>query len=221
MSIAGKNIKALREQKGLTQQELADIAGVTRETVGKWESDMTNIRESNLARLREYFNLTIDDLSSEDAGLYAQKNASGLSERRPIRASTPARLPLRRLGRVHAGERDEEYADEGEVMVPADVALGHPNAFVLTVVGGCMDNEIPEGYDAVVDPDLRPRNGCVAVVEVVPGEAVMRRWTLAGRTLVLSCDSHTEEHDDIVLSARDEPRLVGVVVWSQKDMWSE
>ena len=34
----------------------------------------------------------------------------------------------------------------------------------------------------------------------------------------LSCDSHTEEHDDIVLRASDSPRVVGVVVWAQCDM---
>lgn len=42
MSVIGDNIRALRTVKGegreITQQEIADIAGVTRETVNKWES---------------------------------------------------------------------------------------------------------------------------------------------------------------------------------------
>ena len=47
---------------------------------------------------------------------------------------------------------------------------------------------------------------------------LLHRWTVTSRTLVLSCDSHTEEHDDIVLKASDSPRVVGVVVWAQCDM---
>lgn len=213
-----ENIDALLLRYDINQEALARIVGVSQAAVSGWRHNKRP-SNANVKKICAYFGLEPNDILSDTYGLAAQERGEVIKRPgRPIAASEPAFLPMRRLGRVHAGDPDEEYEDDGEVMVPAKVASGHPNGFVLTVVGGCMDNEIPEGYDAVVDPDASPRNGCVAVVEVEPGEALMRRWTLAGRTLVLSADSHTEEHDDIVLSAQDAPRLIGVVVWAQRDM---
>ena len=43
-----ENLKALRKQKGLTQEELAIRLNVVRQTISKWETDETvpNIRQS-------------------------------------------------------------------------------------------------------------------------------------------------------------------------------
>ena len=37
--ITGKTIKQLREKKGLTQKQLADIINVSDKTVSKWETE--------------------------------------------------------------------------------------------------------------------------------------------------------------------------------------
>lgn len=214
MSIS-TNIKRLRESKGLTQEELAKALGMSRPAVTQWETGWSQPRMGTIEKLAEFFGVSKADIIDDSQA--ASLRSSPLS-RRPVRAAPDARVPIRRLGRVHVGEADEEYEDDGETLVPAFVAEAHPKCFSVRVVGGCMDNVIPEGYDAVLDPEMEPRDRCIAVVEIEPGEAVMRRWTVTSRTLVLSCDSHTEEHDDIVLKASDSPRVVGVVVWAQCDM---
>ena len=35
----GKNLQKLRKQKKLTQEELADLVGVARQTIAKWETE--------------------------------------------------------------------------------------------------------------------------------------------------------------------------------------
>lgn len=223
MSVIGNNIKALRTLKGsgreITQQEIADIAGVTRETVNKWESGaIGNIRDSNIQRLRDYFNLTIDDLRSESAGLAAQ--LTGCAPALPHGALTPvasppAYAPL--LGRVHAGDAQEPDVLDDEIPLPAEVLEGHPHAYFLQVEGQCMSKVYPEGCFILIDPDKPPTNGSIAVVSIDGADYVMRRLYRGASTLVLSPDSWDDGFEDIVLRDIDEHSVEfhGTVVWFQ------
>lgn len=223
MSVIGNNIKALRTLKGsgreITQQEIADIAGVTRETVNKWESGaIGNIRDSNIQRLRDYFNLTIDDLRSESAGLAAQLTDSALvlphGALTPV-ASPPAYAPL--LGRVHAGDAQEPDVLDDEIPLPANVLAGHPHAYFLQVEGQCMSKVYPEGCFILIDPDKPPTNGSIAVVSIDGADYVMRRLYRGATTLVLSPDSWEDGFEDTVITADDDRSVEfhGTVIWFQ------
>lgn len=52
----------LRIQKGLTQQELADLVGVKRSTVAMWEKKKSFPRADKLIRLAKIYGCTVDDL---------------------------------------------------------------------------------------------------------------------------------------------------------------
>ena len=68
----GQNIKALRKRDQLTQEEFAAVIGVSKETVCRWEKDRYAIRRSTLFKIVSKFNLQLDDLTSETAGLAAK-----------------------------------------------------------------------------------------------------------------------------------------------------
>lgn len=55
-------IKELRKQKGLTLQELADMIGVSNQTVSNWENEKTEPDIKSLVRLASIFSCTIDYL---------------------------------------------------------------------------------------------------------------------------------------------------------------
>lgn len=204
-------IKRLREERGLTQEELAKALGVTRPAVTQWETGWSQPRMGTIEKLSQFFGVSKAEL------IEGGPRPAALNPRRMV-SGGPARLPVRRLGSVHAGAPADEEEADGSSMVPEDVARRHPRGFVLRVEGDCMDNVIPEGYDVVVDPDAEPSNGSVVVVEMPDGRAVMRRWLRGGQTLVLAADSHAE-HDDIVVRWDDGPvRVVGRVVWSQREV---
>ncbi len=61
MSI-GKNIKKLREQHHLSQQDLAAIAGVSDKTVSSWETDRANPRMGPIQKMADYFNIRKSDI---------------------------------------------------------------------------------------------------------------------------------------------------------------
>ena len=55
-------VKELREQAGLTQEELAEKMGVQRNTVWRWENKKANLRAENIQRLSAVLNIEASDL---------------------------------------------------------------------------------------------------------------------------------------------------------------
>jgi transcriptional regulator with XRE-family HTH domain len=51
--LVGKNIKKFREKKGISQEALADLAGVHRTYITKVEQGKTNISVLNIFRIAE------------------------------------------------------------------------------------------------------------------------------------------------------------------------
>lgn len=54
MSI-GQKIRILREERGLSQQELAQYLNVKQQTIDAWERSVTNPRKNNIDRLASFF----------------------------------------------------------------------------------------------------------------------------------------------------------------------
>lgn len=191
-----ENIRAARQARGMTQQELADRLDLTPNAVTMWESGRSKPRTAMMPLLAEILGTTTGELLGEDAGL-----RSGV------------RMPL--YGWTHAGEPMEEIADDDYAYVPPVVAERHPRGFLLRVRGGCMDRVIPDGSLVCVDPDAEPSTGRVVVVEPTEGESVMRRIYRGSSHVMLVADSWSGEHEDMVLREGDANRLLGVVVWWQ------
>lgn len=59
-----EKLQALRKQKGLTQEELADALYVSRTAVSKWESGRGYPSIDTLKDISAFFNITIDELLS-------------------------------------------------------------------------------------------------------------------------------------------------------------
>lgn len=58
----GKNLKELRLKKNLTQEKLADILGVSFQTVSKWERGDTYPDITFLPDIADFFNISVDDI---------------------------------------------------------------------------------------------------------------------------------------------------------------
>jgi len=60
----GKRIAALRREKGLKQEELAQAMGVSAQAVSKWENDQSCPDISLLPKLAKYLGVSVDTLLS-------------------------------------------------------------------------------------------------------------------------------------------------------------
>lgn len=205
MSIA-RNIRAVRTRNNLTQEEFGEIVGVSSMAVSQWETGRAVPRMGAVQKISDYFHIS--------KGALIDENSSTLTKL-PISGST-ATLPLRTLGKVHAGVMDDDaVCDDEEVQVPERVVLAYPDAFLLRVEGNCMDRVIPEGSHVVVAPHKEPTNGSIVVIRDDTYEAIMRRYYKGSSALMLSPDSYEEEYQDIIVHDGQEIALIGVVVWWQ------
>jgi repressor LexA len=203
MGIAS-NIKRIREDNDLTQEELGKIAGVSSMAVSQWENSRAVPRMGAVERIANHFGISKGEVIDEDSSV----------RRIPVTAGERATVPLLTLGRVHAGDPTDEEEVSERVDVPAVVLDGHPRSFALVVEGDCMDRVVPEGAHVLVDPDVEPHNGSVAVCELDAGVSVMRRWQRGQSTLMLVADSFSK-HEDIVITGDKSVRVLGTVVWFQ------
>ena len=60
MNIVSNSIKKLREEKGMTQAELAEELNVTRQAVSNWETGRTQPDIETLTRLAEVFDVSVE-----------------------------------------------------------------------------------------------------------------------------------------------------------------
>ena len=59
----------LRKKSGLSQEQLAEQLGVSRQAISKWESGKAVPESSTLISISKYFNVTLDYLMKEDGSV--------------------------------------------------------------------------------------------------------------------------------------------------------
>lgn len=219
-----QNIIRLRQVYEITQEELAEVAGVTRGAVSQWEGGFSEPRMGAIERIASHFNIMKSNII-EDGGMDLIDPITK-RPRHPIilpGAIKPApieyvNLPI--LGRVHAGPftEGEDLSERGAMLsVPAAIAESDPDTYLLEVEGDCMDRVYPEGCVIAISPNREPQSGSIAVVSIDGGEYVMRRMIKTANTLILAPESHNPEHKDIVIREEDDMVVsyAGKVVWFQ------
>ncbi|ANE23326.1 AbrB family transcriptional regulator [Denitrobacterium detoxificans] len=134
----GANIQATRQAKGLTQERLAEVVGVSRQTVAKWESGETSPDLEHAAALADALGCTMDTLAHFDSvgtGLGAPPRGKHL------------------FGNVKVGER-------GQVVIPKEAreVFGIRPGDKLVVLGEegqgialCKESDFMAGVEAVME----------------------------------------------------------------------
>ncbi|MBQ9058004.1 MAG: helix-turn-helix domain-containing protein [Atopobiaceae bacterium] len=197
------NIKRLRKDAKLTQEQLAEKLGVARSTITQWENGWTQPRMGMVQALATVFGTTA-------SVIVADESASGVVQ---TKTATESLVPLVSWER-HAGGTSDQQTTTRYIEVPASVIANHPRAQGLIVEGDCMNRIAPDGIAVVFDPDLNPENGAITIIEA-NHEVIIRRWYLSGSTLVLVADS-THDFNDIIFRKGEGPiRVIGTVVWIQ------
>lgn len=69
------NIKEIRQSKGLTQVQLAELVGCTQKDISRWETGLVNASNETLSRLAEVLNVSLQELLEERNFIKEAKNA--------------------------------------------------------------------------------------------------------------------------------------------------
>jgi transcriptional regulator with XRE-family HTH domain len=87
----GKKIRLIREMKGLKQEKVAELLGMTQNGYGKIERDETDVPYSRLGSIAEAFGVSVTDLVNleEQKIVYAINNHQPTIENMINHATTP------------------------------------------------------------------------------------------------------------------------------------
>lgn len=100
----GERLKTLRKAKGLSQEKVAEIIGVSRQAVTKWEVGQSAPSSENLLALAALFNTSLDELVAENV---VNKKKTNL-----ILRANLTMLPIAfQTGALHACTQSYTYID--------------------------------------------------------------------------------------------------------------
>lgn len=142
------NIKAIRLHFGLTQAQVADMAGVKHNTVSSWERGIAVPRQSVAVRLASALGMKVEDIMGHESG-FASKPLFRDEELPEIPVcETPEQLEE---PRTRCSDR---------FVAPPDIYGAHPDAVYVVIPDDRINRKIPRGYYAMVDTsDREPADG--------------------------------------------------------------
>ena len=153
----GKNIRLLRGNAGLTQQQLADKIGMSQSIVGKLEMETRSLKIDVLEKIAEALDVSLSEL---------------IFKAHPF----PYRhVPIR--GVVNAGEPMVTFDDLTDYETVAfDTERG--DFFALKVQGHSMDKVAPDGSTIIIDPKQTDPQALhkQAIVAIQDGEVLFKLW---------------------------------------------
>lgn len=220
-SVIAKNIYAIRNHYGYTQETFAKLVGVSQVTVSKWETSGHRISEENIKAIMDVLPVTYDSIVGDANGFASM--LEDFSEPLPgaSRVIKPtysyAVMPV--VGDIAAGDPCEaiELIDQ-ELTVPEAFVHTHPDARFLRVRGESMNKLFQADSYVLYDPELEIRDGDIAVVYVNGDDATVKRVYFAGDTVVLHPESTMDEYLDRAINTKDPASppvtFAGRVIWS-------
>lgn len=206
MSIA-ENIKLLRARYGLTQADLARIAGVSDKAISTWELGSRVPRMDTIEKIAVHFALHRNNLL-EDGGMENSFDES--SELEYVGLYNPTkRIPI--LGRIAAGM--PMYAAENiEGYVSVDLPSGH-EYFGLRVNGDSMNSaKINDGDVLIVRRQSDVDDGSIAAVLVNNSEATVKRIYRSKDRVTLMPQSTNPVHLPQIYDSKTEIIILGKVL---------
>lgn len=173
----------LRQERGLTRDDIARYVGISVTAVGNWERDETDLSAENLIKIAKLLR------TSPDYILFGKNH---VAESSATYRTDIQKVPL--ISSVQAGnwrEAVDTFAPgDAEEWIETDAKVS-PQAFALRVTGDSMLNpygspSIPEGAVVIVDPNIEATSGRIVVAKLTDSQEVtIKRLVIDGPNAML------------------------------------
>ena len=168
------NLKLLRKQKMLNQDDLGKIVGVTKMTISRWESGKSDIDFQSLKKLSEYFDTSIDYILGIDDKPPEWQKIQQKTEKVPAETH---RVPI--VGSV-ACSWDEGFIEEfdGEYAHVNDYLYHKYGDMIRATVarGNSMQEMISPGDLLIVVPATDVENNDVVIATIGDDELTAKKF---------------------------------------------
>lgn len=177
--VFGDRLKELREKKGLSQTELSEKIGISKSSIGMYETGKRIPRaDKTFVKISDFFNVSIDYL------LGLQEPINNNFEKYGLKPIVKKKVPM--LGNIACGEpiiANQEY--ETYIEVDSNINVD----FALKAQGDSMINAHIENGDIIlIKSQDYIENGQIAAV-LIEDEVTLKRFYLQNDTISLVAEN--------------------------------
>lgn len=180
-------LMALRRERGISQEALAERLGLSRQAVSKWERGESLPDIENLILLARFYDLTMDGLLG-DAAPFASVSTRGLASAADAASAASAAAPSPASGAFDGGSGSSEFAPAAaeSPLAPfapvADAASAAPAAPDAAAAEPPFDSGAPAAAEDAAPPSSVPSRSCAQPFHPPARTRARhrrRRWALA------------------------------------------
>lgn len=223
----GTKIKEFRTSRGMTQEELAELMGTTKQSIGRYENGSRRANQDNIFDLAEIFNQSIDDffpnISENKLSITTIYNQLEPPRQKYVYSVAEKQLEEQNnvidisdyleeelYGYASAGTGQQVYDNPVETirLHKSDIPAQHYD-LILQVVGDSMEPAFKDSEYIFIRKTDNLRNGQFGVF-IIDGESYLKKVYVEDDHLRLV--SLNDKYEDLIFTEDDGITLVGQVV---------
>ncbi len=202
----GNNLKKIRQEHDMTQEELAKRINTSRSNIANYENDKNMPSIEILNKLSEILNCSTDYLLGKSD---VRNNTSNIDESDKKFYMCPV------YGQISAGQPNwAEECIEGRLPLDPDLmGIVNPEEhFFLRVNGESMNKVIRNGAFALIHKQDMVEDGEIAVVLVNGYDATLKKFTRQGDMIILEPESNDDSFKTQVYDKNTTIKILGKYV---------
>lgn len=165
-------LKETRKEKGFTQQEVANLIGISQNNYSYWENGKVKIDNESIKKLADLFGVSVDYLLGRSSTPSSISNISNVYTPDAI-----VQFPV--IGSIKAGYDGmvEEYGTGESIIIPIEMLGGRPpeDFLAFQVRGNSMYPKLIDGDRVLVLRTDSVDSGATAVVAYNGDEATIKK----------------------------------------------
>lgn len=202
----GNNLKKIRQEHDMTQEELAKRINTSRSNIANYENDKNMPSIEILNKLSEILNCSTDYLLGKSD---TKINISNIDESDKKFYMCPV------YGQISAGQPNwAEECIEGRLPIDPDLmGIVNPEEhFFLRVNGESMNKVVRNGAFALIHKQDVVEDGEIAVVLVNGYDATLKKFTRQGDMIILEPESNDDSFKTQVYDKTTQIKILGKYV---------
>lgn len=195
----GNRLKSLREERGLNQNELANLLSVSSSAIGMYETNKREPNDELTVKIASFFGVSTDYLLGRTDSRKEEKQYY--------------MCPV--YGQISAGQPNwAEECIEGRLPLDTEMMgiLNPEEHFFLRVNGESMNRIIKNGAYALIHKQETVENGEIAVVLVNGYDATLKKFTKQGELIILEPQSNDSTFETQVYDKNTSIKILGKYV---------